>query len=377
MMATAAKLDVAPNATKDIAVIVAQTPAVVLIDAGKRDDLYAHIRREVEAFTPDLTTAKGREAIKSLAYKITRTKTAIDAAGKQLNEEARAKIGVVDAARRDARETLEAMANEVRRPLTEWEEAEKARLAECSEIINRIALAGTITLNDTADTVRARGAEIWTIEITADRFGDMFEQATKAKAHTVDLLKTGLARLTQEEADRAELEKLRAEALERERMAAEKAAAEEAARQKAEAERLAEERRAAAAKAEAERIAAAEKAAEDRARQAAERAAQEDRDRVQREHEAAVAEANARAEEADRARRAEAGRIAKEKADAEAAAKRVADEQAKRDADQKHRTAVKSAAKAAIMSCGADDDTARKIVMAIIAGEVPHVSLKF
>lgn len=60
-----------------------------------------------------------------------------------------------------------------------------------------------------------------------------------------------------------------------------------------------------------------------------------------------------------------------------AAAKRLADEQAKRDRDQAHRTAVKSAAKTAIMSCGADEETARKIVVAILANEIPNVTLRF
>lgn len=29
------------------------------------------------------------------------------------------------------------------------------------------------------------------------------------------------------------------------------------------------------------------------------------------------------------------------------------------------------------MTCGADEDTAKKIVLAIVAGEIPHTVLKF
>ncbi len=365
-MASAAKLEAVPETGTDIAVVVAQTPVVVLLDEKKRDDLFAHIRREIDAFTPDISTAKGRDAIKSFAYKITRTKTAIDAAGKELNEEARARINVVDAARRDARAELDKLAEQVRKPLTDWEEAEAARVAECDAIINRIVQAGTVTLDDTADTVRARGMEIWGIQIDAERFGDKFEQATRAKAHVVDLLKTALARLTKEEADRAELERLRAEA--EERAEADRRADEEAARVAREAEeaRLAEERRVEAEKAEAERLARIEREAAERARREAEEAKQ-----------AEIDAANRRAEEAERAAQAERDRIAAEEAARQAEAKRLADEQAKREADQAHRTAVKSAAKTAIMSCGADEETARKIVMAIIAGEIPAVKLEF
>ena len=102
-----------------------------------------------------------------------------------------------------------------------------------------------------------------------------------------------------------------------------------------------------------------------------------ERDRIQREHEEALAAERRRAEEAERTAQAERDRAAKEEADRKAEAEREAAAQAKRDADLKHRSAVKTAAKQAIMSCGADEETAKKIVLAIIAGEVPAVSLRF
>lgn len=378
-MATAAlKLEPETSArSNDIAVIVAQTPAIVLLDTGKRDDLFAHIRREVEAFTPDLTTNKGRDAIKSLAFKITRTKTAIDAAGKQLNEEARAKIGVVDAARREAREALDAMAAEVRKPLTDWEEAENTRIANCRHTIQAIKEAATVGIDDTADDVRARGAEIWNTALDADTFGDMLSEAKSAKDAAVAALKSALARLEKEEADRAELEKLRAENEARAERERQESAAREQAERAAEEARIAEERRVAAEKAEAERLERIEREATERAQREAEAAAKAEQERRDREHAEALAAERKRAEEAERAAKAERDRIAAEEAERQAEAKRIADEQAKREADQKHRTAVKAKAKTAIMSCGADEETARKIVMAIIAGEVPAVSLRF
>lgn len=390
------------SARTDIAVIVAQNPAIVLVDTQKRDDLYAHIRREVEAFVPDVSTAKGRDAITSLAFKITRTKTAIDDAGKKLNEEARAKINIVDAARRDARETLERMSEEVRKPLTEWKEAEKARVAECQLIIDSLKAAATVTLEDTAASVRDRGAKIWNQALDQARFGDMLDEAQSAKEHAVATLKSALARLEKEEADRAELERLRTEAAERaeaDRIAAEKAEAErqEAARKeaervaaeqaKAEAARqaaLAEERRIAAERAEAERIERAKQEAAEAAQREAEAAAQAERDRIQREHEEALAAERAKAAEAERLRQAEADRIAEQERQREAREaaeraeeQRLAEEQAAREANQKHRTAVKRAAKEAIMTCGAPEEVAQKIVLAIIAGEVPAVTLRF
>ena len=50
---------------------------------------------------------------------------------------------------------------------------------------------------------------------------------------------------------------------------------------------------------------------------------------------------------------------------------------AARESDQAHRRAIMGEAKSAIMGCGTDEDTARKIVLAIVAGQVPHTKLEF
>lgn len=380
-MATAAPRETASNS---IAVIVAQNPAVVLIDQGKRDDLYAHIRREVEAHVPDLTTNKGRDAIKSLAFKITRTKTAIDAAGKHLNEEARARIGVVDAARRDARETLDAMAAEVRQPLTEWEEAEKGRVASCRADIEAFKASAKVELGDTAAGIRDRLEDLQRQAIDADRFREMASEAEAAKEASVSALTAAVARLEKEEADRAELERLRAEAAERERQEAERRAAEEAERQRVEAERLAEERRAAAERAEAERIERVRQEAAQAAEREAQRKADEERQAAERAHAEALAAERRRADEAEAARKAEADRIAaaerqRELAEraAQAEAKRIADEQAAREKNRAHRGKIMGEAKAAIISCGVEEAVAKSIVLAIVAGTVPHTTIAF
>lgn len=374
-MAAAPVLDLVSGGTActDIATIVAQNPVVVLTNEKQRTDLYAHIRKEIAAFVPDLTTDKGRKAIAALAFKVTRTKTAIDDAGKQLNEDARAKINVVDAARRDARDTLTAMAAEARKALTDWEDAEEKRVDQCRETIAGFKRDAVVTMDDTADTVRRRGTEIWAIELDPDQFGDMLPEAQAAKDAAVVTLRAALARLVKEEADRAELEKLRAEKEARDAEEARIAAAQEEARREAEELRLYEERRAAAEKAEADRIAAAQVEAAERARKEAQDAADAESDRISREHEAELNAERNRAIEAERQVQAERDR----QIEAAAVAKKLADEQAELEQNKAHRTRVKTAAKQAIMTCGADEETAQKIVLAMIAGEIPNVTLRF
>lgn len=350
---------------------------VVLFDSEKFDAFYAKLKADVDAVPVDLTTDKGRKAIASVAAKVRSEKSAIDKDRLRLTKEWRDMTAQVNGAWNEIKDRMDALAVAARQPLTDWEEAEKARIDECEAVIRKIADAAIVTLDDTADSVRSRGGEIWAIEISADRFREMFERAQGAKDRAVNDLKFALARLTREEAERAELDRLRA--AEAERIAkeqAEREARKEQERVAAEA-KAAEERCAAAEKAEQERIARVQKEAEDRAKREAEAAADAERLRIQREHEEALAAERRRAEEAERAAHEERERIAKQEADRKAEAARVAAEQAKREADQAHRTKVKTAAKMALMTCGADEETARKIVVAVLAGEVPNVRLEF
>jgi len=356
---------------------VNENPGLVLLDRERFNQFYEAIKAETDKLVPDLTTEKGRKEIASMAFKVAKTKTAIDAAGKLLNEEARAKINLVDAARRDIRDKLDALKDEVRKPLTEWEAKEEARVAACDALIERIKAAAVVSLDDTAATVANRLSNVKAFALDEGQFQSSLPLALAQHEATVTALTSAHARLVKEEADRAELERLRAEAAEREakeRAEAEaKAAAEAVERQRQEAEARATR----AAEEEQARIAAAAKAAEDAACAAAETRANEERLAQQRAHDEALAAERRRADEAEAAREAEARRIALAEAQAAAAAEtqRKADEA--RAADQEHRAKIMGAAKLAIMGHGVGEQTARAIVLAIAAGDVPAVSIKF
>ncbi len=361
----------------DIMVAVNDNPALVLLDRQRFDQFYDAIKEETDRLVPDLTTEKGRKEIASLAFKVTKTKTAIDAAGKLLKEEAQATVTKVDAARREIRLRLEALSDEVRKPLTEWEAAEEARMATVKEAMDRLAQDGVVSADETGADIEARLTYVRGLTFDAAVFQDWSQLAEKARADAVALLERALERIRREEADRAELERLRAEAAERaerERADAEaKAAAEAAERQRVENERRAAEE----AEAAQDRIAAAAKAAEEAARAAAEAKANEERLAQQRAHDEALAAEKRRADEAEAAREAQARQsaLAAAKAAAETEAQRKADEA--RAADREHRGRILAAAKQAIMGHGVGEATAKAIVLAIAAGEVPAVSIRF
>lgn len=352
-------------------------PGLVLLDKERFNQFYEAIKAETDKLVLDLTTEKGRKEIASMAFKVAKTKTAIDAAGKLLNEEARAKINIIDAARRDIREKLDALKDEVRRPLTEWEAKEEERIAACEALIGRMKAAAVVSLDDTAGAVADRLASVRAFALDEGQFQSLLPAALQQQAATVDALTAAHARLVKEEADRAELDRLRAEAAERaerERAEAEaKAAAEVAERAKQEAPA----RAARAAEEEKARIEAAAKAAEEAARARAEAAARAERETAERAHAEALAAEKRRADEAEAARQAEADRIARATAAREAEEKAAAEAAAARAADIEHRSKIMGTAKQAIMGHGVGEQTARAIVLAIAAGDVPNVSIRF
>lgn len=364
---------------------VTENPVLVLVEPKKFDDFYDAIRREVDAHQPDTSTLKGRKAIASLAHKVTRTKTAIDDAGKKLNEDARKQIAVVDAARRDIRERLEALATEARRPLTDWEAAEEERLTECQAVIARLEAAAVIGADDTSVTVAERLAWVEAAELPTDRFQDLRPAAVAAQATAIGALQAGRDRLLQEEADRAELARLRAEAAEREEAArraaeeqaraAEEQARAEAARVKAEAAARAEEQR---QRLEEERIERERREAAEAAQREAERQARVEQERIEAAHRAEQERLRRQAEEAEQALAAERAAREREERERQAEAERVAAEERKRQEDQEHRRKTMTAAKEALMTAASiTEEAARAIVLAIARDQIPHVSIKF
>lgn len=351
---------------------VFDNPVLAVTKPEYFDNVFSELRREAAEIVIDLTTEKGRKAIAAMAFKVARTKTAIDEAGKALNDEARIKINVVDAARRSVREKLDALRDEVRKPLTDWEAAEKARAERIERDLVWLRDAAVVAVFDNTQSLMDRLGEVRAMAID-DSFGMSKGIAESARALAVENLESGIARIEKEAADRAELDKLRAEAAEREEREAAAAQAKAEADAKAAAEKAAAER---AANAEAERAAQIQRAA-DKARADAERAAEAERSRIAAEHAAEIAAERAKAAEIARAAEREAQAKVAADAAAEAEAKRAAALEAARVKNRAHRSAIMGEVKTAIMSCGIDEATAKNVVLAIVAGQVPHTVIQF
>jgi hypothetical protein len=279
--------------------------SLLSIDKGL-DPVLDQIERDARAEVSDLTTPKGRKAVASLAFKVSKSKSALDAAGKAMNAEARKKIDVVDAQRRAARERLDTLRDEIRDPLTAWEAVDEQRIANHKQAmgafyLHRVTPMNTVekiqeVLND-AQTASVRDWEEFADEADAmagpafDKFKSDLQAAKDREWQAEELTKLRAQaearqiaddererqavlerdRIAQEEADRIEAKRVEDERVEAERIAAEKAKADELAAAQAEKERHerysreADERQRAALQAERDRMAKA-KEDEDKAR---------------------------------------------------------------------------------------------------------------
>lgn len=312
--------------TTDLVVIEKANAMTVFKSADQIEDILQKVEREVMSFVPDVTTAKGRKEIVSLAYKVAQTKTYLDGLGKDLVAELKEIPKLIDANRKTVRDRLDELKEKARQPLTDYE-AEQERIKQEEEA--------------------KRAAEELAKKIESDHemallMNDAFDRELAEK------------KAEQERQRIAREEEIKRQAEEHaKREAEEKAAAEIAAAKKREEDAI-------AARAQAELLAKQEK-------EKAERAAKEAFERAEREKQEAIeAERRKAQEEADRIRREaeakEAARLAEEK--------RVKDEEERRALDKAHRKEVNNKILADLIKAGASEDVAKNIITAIVKGEV-------
>ena len=332
----------------ELAVINAQN-AVQVFTQGGMQALLDNIEAQVRAIGPlDASTHAGRDLIRSTAYRVARTKTALDAEGKRLTEGWREATKKVNEERKVASERLDALAEEVRKPLTDYENKERLRVEAHEEALKDITglHAMIAAYPDMTAPLLAEHLEDLR-KSNVDR--DWEEFAYRAKSARADaeryILKrledrqrydseqAELARLRKEEAERIvreREERLKAEAAEKARLEAERKAKAEA---DAEAKRVIEaaekERRRVAAEAERVRLENERSQQALEAKAAAERQALEAKARAIEEQRQAEEASRVAAER--RAREAEAARVAAERKAAEDL--KAAREKARKDAE--------------------------------------------
>ena len=405
--------------------LIETTPAALIYAPGALTSMVDRIKQGVRAqlSTLDVSIPKDRARMVSLSAQVATAKVKLDKLGDSLIEEHRSVVTAVNADRKTMRDDLDAFKVEVRKPVTDLENAEKERVAAHEAAMS--VIAETLSYGETETSEELRLRLRWASTVIGTR--DWQEFATRAERiveNEVKRIEALLILAEKREADALELERLRAEAAERaikereeaaakaaqeaaERRAAEQARiAREAAereRQRIENERIEAEAR--AKQAEAERIAAEQKAERDlkeaayRAVLAAQEAADSERRAIAQERQrladqqaeaaraAAAAEARrvAEAEAAELAASAAAAKAERERyAAVEAERQRVAaqqkselEEAEKRAKNRAHQGAIHREALQALCTFGMTQEQGKALIEAIAKNEIPHISIQY
>ena len=332
-----------------------ESAMVVFTGANSIDPYLAHIRAEIDAFIPDLTTKKGRDAIASMGYKVSQSKSALEAVGKALADEAKEIPKKIDATRKHVKDTLDSWRDEVRKPLDDWQAEQDAIEAK------RIA--------DEAAAEAARLAEIAARELQEQTDRDhelavfMYAEHLRQKKEAARqaIIDAEIAAKAQKDRE----EQIARDAAEKSRIEAERAAAAEQQRIKDEAAKQAAEAQAAIYRAQREK---AEAEAESlRQQQAAEQAKAKALLDAENAAKAALAKA-----EADKQAAIEAER---QRAAAELAQQAI--EASRREKDTANKKRVNNEILQDFIAAGLSEDCAKTAITAMAKNQVRNVKINY
>lgn len=382
------------------------TQQVITIDDISADNapaIYGHnslhryveiARQSIVDEAPELSTLKGRKRIAHLAAEVARSKTAVDKAGRAYLKRLKEMTTPIEAELRVFGAEMDALRDEVRKPLDDWQAAEDKRIDDHNDAIDAISVLSA-NLDD-------RSAEALTLLLEAaeavviSKLWEEFEaDAARTKDAVVTKLRLALAARTKHEAELAAITKFNAEQAIRDQQERDaeiaRAAAAEAQRvadQAAQAERNAAAQREQALIDQAAQVKRdAEQAIKDAEALAANQALQIKLQAEQAVNAAALAETNRVAAE----QRAEQQRVDAERRQAAAveqarldqiqrqneAADAIIRQQDALKADKAHKGAIYKASKEAFMENGMTEDCARLAVKLIASGFIPNIKITY
>lgn len=218
---------------KNLAKVERLTPAV--FESKKISKLVKDITREVLSLVPDASTEKGRKEVRSLAYKVSRTKTTLDTMGKDHVAEIKAKAKVIDDQRKVWRDSMDELRDTVLKPVIEYEQREENRVREIEDRINHIRSFAQADDGEghffTSTELRGRRDELHALDVDEDTFAEFTEKAQAQWGYAAKTMETLIAGAEAEEAKAAEEEKQREEQAKQAKAAEEKRIREEAAAQ--------------------------------------------------------------------------------------------------------------------------------------------------
>lgn len=245
----------------DYSVIVAEREGLqkFFLDGENLQKMGDRIEKLARGLVADVSTKEGISQIKTAARQIASVKKKVDDIGKKVVAELKDLPKVIDNNRREFRERMEALQDEIRRPVTEIEEREKA-IEDIKGTHFNCANMDSVALGEKITELEAAKASV-----KPEVWKESYDAALKAYDGEISALGTMKAAAEKREEDARRLAELEAKQAEADRIIRENKIKEEAerrAREEAEARAAADMARLEREKADAERRAdeAAEKA---------------------------------------------------------------------------------------------------------------------
>jgi hypothetical protein len=182
---------------------------------GYIEKTLAAIEAHTQQIQFDASTPEGREKIRSHAYRLRQTKSALDDMGKALTEAWRQRTDAVNAVRQTIRARLDKLINLARAKLTAFEIAEEQRVLELETALGELQRLvvwppGTVVKADMIEP-RLKIAQ----RLDNRDFQEFTDRAARIRWEVTEALTAMLADARQREADEAELVALRAEQAQR------------------------------------------------------------------------------------------------------------------------------------------------------------------
>ena len=188
-------------------------PAKMKADEFQNPDFFTKVEELVksaikEAGEFDPSNEDDRARAKSLALKISKTKTALEEKGKAITADWRAKIDGVNKTRNRFVSLLDGLRDEVRGPAIEFEKKLKAQEDEYKSRIADIRSLGEVAIDANSASIKQRLSSLDAI-VVDDTWGEYQTAATDAKASSIVALNKALTITEEREAQAAELEQLK------------------------------------------------------------------------------------------------------------------------------------------------------------------------
>ncbi|HDL8434759.1 hypothetical protein A6J63_018970 [Yersinia enterocolitica] len=344
-------------------VIIKDDAAPALYTNGGLKAFVDQVRQAVKNEVVDATTKEGRARGKSLARRISSSKSAIEKPGRDYLRRLKEAVKPAEQELKWFVGEMDKLRDDVRRPVDEWESKEKQRIEQLNEKLNFLRSAGNVTDelgNLQSPQIIENRLETLKNTVIDESWLEIQQESIAAMDASITKLEQALIVARNNEAQAAELSRLRKEAEDQKRHdeieRAKREAAELARRAaEAEADRKLQTQRDAAARAEAE--------------------AKAERDMLKQQALLADVQRQRDIDEAEKRARFEAEKCQRERLQKEL---RRQEEQRQRESDKAHRQKIfGEIMDNLVQEAGIDRVAARAIVVAIAARKIAHTQINF